>query len=210
MIIVPAILTNNPSDLKQMIKQAEEFCSLVQIDIMDDEFVPSKSITSKDLEKMNFKIFSEIHLMVKHPQKYIDGLKKNGAKRIIFHFEADDDADETMEKIRRENLEVGLALNPETEISQIENFLEKIDLLLLLAVKPGFYGSPFIPEVLNKAKELNRISERNFTIALDGGVNLENILEIYEAGVENACVGSRIFAKGKPADNYKEFVKRIA
>lgn len=201
MKIVPAILTDKPQELKKMIKQAEDFCDLAQIDIMDSKFVPSRSVSAKDLAKVKTKLKLEIHLMVDEPSKYLKPFKEAGAMRIIFHYESKEKPSEVITKIRELNLEAGLAINPQTQVSEIERFLKDISVLLLLSVNPGFYGSKFIPEVCDKVRTLKNL-EGNFILAMDGGIKLDNLLMIRDAGVDVACVGSGIYGQGDPKQNY--------
>jgi len=209
MKIVPAILTNELKDLEKKIRQVESFTDIAQIDIMDGKFVPSKSITAKDLSKIKTNLFLEAHLMVDYPSCEIIPFKEAGVKRFIFHFEAKENPEEVIEKIKKENMEVGLAINPETEIEFVEKFFERIELLLIMAVNPGFYGSKFIPQVLEKVRYLKKIRKRKFLIGLDGGIKINNIREIKEAGVELACVGSEIFCKGEPRENFFALLEKI-
>ncbi|MCM8779133.1 MAG: ribulose-phosphate 3-epimerase [Candidatus Omnitrophica bacterium] len=208
MKIVPAILTDDPQDLELKIRQTEAFSDIAQIDIMDGIFVPSKSITASDLAKIKTKLFLEAHLMVEKPIPEIIPFKEAGIKRIIFHFESQDNPQEAIALIHKEGLEVGLAINPGTEISQISNFLDRIDLLLLMAVNPGFYGSRFIPAVLEKARRLCA-KKGNYLLGLDGGVKAENIRKIKSAGIEIVYVGSGIFGKGIPEENFFLFLEKI-
>ncbi|MCM8766136.1 MAG: ribulose-phosphate 3-epimerase, partial [Candidatus Omnitrophica bacterium] len=178
------------------------------IDIMDGKFVPSKSITAGDLAKIKTKLFLEAHLMVENPLKEIISFKEAGVKRIIFHFESQDEPEEVIKKLRKENIEVGLAINPETEIKDVEKFLNDIDLLLIMAVNPGFYGSRFIPEVLRKAQELYP-KKRNYLLGLDGGVKRGNIRKVSFSGIEIVYVGSGIFGEGEPKKNFFLLLEEI-
>ena len=208
MKIVPAVLTDRPEELKKMIAQSEGFCDLVQIDIMDGKFVPSKSISAGDLAKIKTGLKLEIHLMVDEPTEYLEPFKNAGAKRIIFHYESKEDPAEVIRKIRALGIEAGIAVNPETPVSKVERYFKDIDVLLLLSVNPGFYGSKFIPEVCEKAREIKGMKGRP-VIAMDGGLKADNILMIRDAGVDLACVGSGLFGKGDPGDNYRNLVEKI-
>lgn len=209
MKIIPAILTDKSEDLKNMIKKAEDFCDLAQIDIMDDKFVPSKSISAEDLAKIKTKLKLEIHLMVDEPSRYLKPFKEAGASRIVFHYESKENPSEVISKIRELNLEAGLAINPPTQLSEVKGLLKNINVLLLLSVNPGFYGSKFIPEVCDKARALKKM-EGNFVVAMDGGIKLDNILMIRDAGVDVACVGSGIFGQGDPKENYQRLLEKLA
>ena len=208
MRIVPAVLTDKPEELKRMIEQSETFCDLVQIDIMDGKFVPSKSISAADLAKIKTNLMLEIHLMVDEPGAYLEPFKRAGAKRILFHYESKEDPARVISKIRALGLEAGIAINPETPVSKVERYFKDIDVLLFLSVNPGFYGSKFMPEVCDKAGMLKGKKDRP-VIAMDGGLKSENIVMIKDAGVDLACVGSGIFGKGDPKENYKNLAEKV-
>ena len=208
MRIVPAVLTDKPDELKRMIAQAEGFCDLVQIDIMDGRFVPSGSISAVDLAKIKTKLKLEIHLMVEEPGKYLEPFKRAGAKRIVFHYESKEDPAGVLQKIRALGMEAGIAINPETPVSKVEGYFKDIDVLLFLSVNPGFYGSKFIPGVCDKARVLKETRGRPI-IAMDGGLKMDNILMIKEAGVDLACGGSGIFGKGDPKENYRNLAEML-
>ncbi|MDD4878823.1 MAG: ribulose-phosphate 3-epimerase, partial [Candidatus Omnitrophica bacterium] len=150
----------------------------------------------------------EAHLMVEEPGKYLEPFKRAGAKRIIFHYESKEDPSAVIQKIRALGLEAGIAINPETPVSKVEGYFKDIDVLLFLSVNPGFYGSKFIPEVCDKARALKGHNGRP-VIAMDGGLKMENILMIKEAGVDLACVGSGIFGTGDPKENYKNLAGMV-
>lgn len=208
MKIVPAILTEKQQDLKLMLAQAETFTDFVQIDFMDGSFVPSKSIAPEDLAEININIDWEAHLMVKGPIHYLSSLNKEGLKRIIFHWEADPHPASVISAIRDIGLYVGLAINPGTALSQFEEFVNQVDSVLFLSVHPGFYGSPFIAEVLEKISQF-RANFPSILIGIDGGISLDNIQRVRLSGVDYACVGSRIFRHDNPRKSYEEFVKTI-
>ena len=208
MRIVPAVLTDKPDELKRMIAQAEGFCDLVQIDVMDGGFVPSGSISAADLAKIKTRLKLEIHLMVEEPGKYLEPFKRAGAKRIVFHYESKEDPAGILQKIRALGMEAGIAINPETPVSKVEGYFKDIDVLLFLSVNPGFYGSKFIPEVCDKVRALKERKGRPI-IAMDGGLKMDNILMIKEAGVDLACVGSGIFGKGDPKENYRNLAEMV-
>jgi ribulose-phosphate 3-epimerase len=209
MKIVPAVLTDNPQELERMIAQAEGFCDLVQIDIMDGKFVPSKSVSAEDLAKIKTDLKMEAHLMVDEPTKYLEPFKRAGAKRIVFHYESKEDPSEVIRKIRGLGLEAGIAINPETPVVAVEKFFGDIDILLFLSVNPGFYGSKFLPEVCGKAKALKDRKDKPL-IAMDGGIKADNILLIRDSGVDIACVGSGIYGKGGAKENYQNLLKRLS
>jgi len=205
MKIIPALLTDDRDDLITKIRQCESFCDTAQIDIMDGQFVPSKSITAKDFADIKTNLFLEVHLMVSNPEDYFINFKNIGAKRIIFHYEATDKHELLLDKLKDINVETAIALNPETPVEKVVDLLPKLDMLLLMAVVPGYYGSEFIPSVLDKAKKLSSLENKNFILALDGGVKLDNLKLIASCGVDQANVGSAIFKAQDPGASYQEF-----
>lgn len=207
MRIIPAILTDNPEELKAMLSQAEEFTDWVHIDIMDALFVPTRSITALHLENTKTPLNSEIHLMTKNPEKYLLPFKKAGAKRISFHYEATEDQEAIIKIGKSLNLSIGLAINPETPISAVKHLLDKIDFILFLSVNPGYYGNPFLPEVLNKIRELKSLA--NIETGIDGGIKGHNIKIVKESGVDFACVGSAIFQQPNPKESFLELKRLI-
>jgi ribulose-phosphate 3-epimerase len=208
MKIVPAILTDKPQDLKLMLAQAETFTDFVQIDFMDGSFVPSKSIAPEDLAEIEMNIDWEAHLMVKDPVHHLPSLNRSGLKRVLVHWEAGPRPESFLSAIRDLELHVGLAVNPETTLSQFEELVDQIDSILFLSVSPGFYGSPFIAEVLEKIREF-RSRFPSKVIGIDGGISLDNIQRVKSSGVDYACVGSRIFRHDDPRKRYDEFVEAI-
>ena len=208
MRIVPAILTNTLDDFNEMIEIAGGFTDYVQVDLMDGAFVPSESISSDALKGLKFSLNVEAHLMVKRPKDYLSVLKSTGTKKVIFHFEAEANPQALIRSITDMGMEAGLAVNPETSVSQFEFLVPHIDSLLFLSVDPGFYGSPFIPEILNKIRSF-RSQYSSLYVGIDGGISLENIKDVKAAGVDYACVGSRIFMQPDPGESYKAFLNRI-
>lgn len=206
--IVPAILTEDLKSLETMIRQAENFASYVQFDIMDGNFVPSRSITYQDLMSITIKFSWEVHLMVEQPEDHLDEFSKAGAKKVVFHYEATSSPRSVISKARGLGLEVGLAINPETKVTAIRPLVNEVDSILLLTVHPGFYGSKFIPEVLDKVMEL-RQNRPSIEVGADGGINESNIVQVARSGVDVLCVGSAIFLQLKPAENYANLMALI-
>jgi len=200
--VVPAILTEDPEALETMVRQAESFTNYVQIDIMDGQFVPSHSITYEHLTALPMNINWEAHLMVERPEDYLENFQQAGAQKIIFHYEATSSPLAVISAVRELGLGVGLAVNPETAVSAIHPLISKLDSVLFLTVNPGFYGSQFIPEVLEKVPELRR-SQTKMEIGVDGGIKENNIAEIARVGVDAICVGSAIFLQPEPGESFK-------
>lgn len=200
--IVPAILTDDPSTLEAMLRQAETFTDYVQIDIMDGQFVPSQSITWEELAHIPTKLSWEAHLMVLRPEEYLDGFHQAGARKVLFHHEATPSPREVIARARALGLGVGLAINPETSVSAILPLVKEVDSVLLMSVNPGFYGSRFIPEVMDKVAELRR-AQPEMELGIDGGIKEANVAEVARAGVDVIYVGSAIFLQPHPAESFR-------
>ncbi len=200
--VIPAILTDDPEALKKMVRQAESFTNYVQFDIMDGQFVPSRSITCGDIASLPMKLSWEAHIMVQRPEVYLEGFKKAGAQKVVFHYEATPSPRDVITLARKLDLEIGLAINPETQVSAILPLLNEVDSVLFLTVNPGFYGSQFIPEVLDKVVEL-RSSHPLIDIGVDGGIKESNIVQIAQFGVDVIYAGSAIFLQPRPGESFR-------
>jgi ribulose-phosphate 3-epimerase len=200
--VVPAILTDDPESLEVMIRQAESFTGYVQIDIMDGQFVPSRSVTAKHLRDISIHLEWEAHLMVNTPENYFEEFRRAGTKKVVFHYEATDMPHDVISRARKSGLGVGLALNPETPVSDTLSVLGEVDSVLLLTVNPGYYGSPFIPEVLGKVVEL-RAARPDIEIGVDGGIKQGNIADVARNGVDMICVGSAVFLQSDPGESFR-------
>ena len=200
--VVPAILTNDPAALETMIRQAENFTNYVQLDIMDGQFVPSRSITWKHLANLPIKLGWEAHLMVLRPEEYLPRFHQAGARKVIFHYEATSSPREVIARARELDLGVGLAINPETTVSTILPLADEVDSVLLMTVNPGFYGSKFLPEVMDKVAELRK-ARPDMEIGADGGAKESNITQIARAGVDVIYVGSAIFLQPQPGESFR-------
>ena len=198
--VVPAILTDDPRAMETMVRQAETFTDYVQFDIMDGQFVPSRSITWEHLTSISMKLSWEAHLMVLHPEDYLQNFQQAGAQRVVFHYEATPSPQEVISLASGLNLRVGLAVNPDTPVSAILPLVNKIDSVLFLTVNPGFYGSQFIPEVLDKVAPL---AETGVEIGVDGGIKDSNITRIARIGVDVIFVGSAIFLQPQPGESFR-------
>ena len=203
--VVPAVLTDSPATLVSMIRQAECFTGWVQIDVMDGLFVPSVSITSQDIAGVRVNIGWEAHLMVKDPEKYIETFHNAGAKKIVVHYESvKESAFDVIDNITRLEMRAGLAVNPETPVTVLDDILvNRLESVLFLAVHPGFYGAKFIPEVLDKIRVFRQLYP-DANIGIDGGIRASNIAQVARSGVNEICVGSAIFAQPDPAASFKE------
>jgi ribulose-phosphate 3-epimerase len=204
--VVPAVLTDNPQSLKDMLETAETFTGFVQIDIMDGLFVPSKSISAADISAVNTKINWEAHLMVNDPESYIDDFVKAGAQQIIFHYEATKSHKKIIDMIHEKGLKAGIAVNPDTGISVLAPLINKLDSVLFMSVIPGYYGSKFIPGVLDKIIAFRNIYP-DVRTGIDGGIKENNIEIVAKTGVNSICVGSAVFCQENPAQSFKRLEK---
>ena len=197
--ISPSILSADFSQLGNEIKRLEEGgADLIHVDVMDGHFVPNLTIGPPVIKalKKNCSIKFDVHLMISPVHKYIDAYADAGADIITFHPEATDDLSASIKKIKDFSKKVGVSLNPETSVSVIRDYLDQIDLVLIMSVNPGFGGQKFMPEVLDKIKELKNIqNEKNtdFDIEIDGGINFENSKMAIEAGANILVSGTTIF-----------------
>jgi ribulose-phosphate 3-epimerase len=199
---VPAILTDDPKELENMVHQTQSFAGYAQFDIMDGQFVPSRSITCEHIARIAMKLNWEAHLMVLNPETYVSDFQQAGAQKIVFHYEATPSPREVISLVRTYGLKVGLAVNPETAITAITSLTSEVDSVLFLSVNPGFYGSKFIPEVLKKI-EAFRKSYPDLQIGIDGGIKESNIAEVARSGVDIICVGSAIFQQPEPGKSFR-------
>jgi len=200
--IIPAILTDDPLDLAKKIRQSETIFTKAQVDFMDQKFVPTKSISPQDLAKVKTTLELNAHLMVVSPEQYIEPLKESPVNEITFHIETAPDPIMVSQKIKKAGIKPTIALNPETPLRDVYPLLEEISSILFLSVNPGRYGSPFIPEVLDKIREFKR-EKAEVTIGLDGGVKLDNFVEICRAPIDIVYVGSGIFGGDGPQKNFQ-------
>ncbi len=206
--IVPAILTEDAKALEVMIRQAERFTDYLQIDIMDGRFVPSRSIGYRELMALTIKLNWEAHLMVNAPDDCLESFREAGAQKVVFHYEATSSPQKVISQARQLNLGVGLAVNPETDVPDFLALTDQVDSVLFHTVHPGFYGSPFLPEVLDKIVAL-RTARPDLEIGVDGGIKEDNIARISGLGVDTFCVGSAIFRHPEPAEKYHDFLTLV-
>ena len=197
--ISPSILSADFSQLGNEIKRLEEGgADMIHVDVMDGHFVPNLTIgppVIKTLRKYT-KLPFDVHLMISPVHKYIEDYAKAGADIITIHPEATEDLQNSINKIKELKKKVGISLNPETKIDVVKKFLNQIDLILIMSVNPGFGGQKFMPEVLNKIKDLVDIRKKegiNFDIEIDGGINFENSKLAIEAGANILVSGTTIF-----------------
>ncbi len=197
--ISPSILSADFSQLGSEIKKLEQGgADLIHVDVMDGHFVPNLTIgppVIKNLRKYT-KLPFDVHLMISPVHDYIENYANAGADIITIHPEATKNLKESIRLIKRFGKKVGVSLNPKTEINTLIGEIDNIDLVLVMSVNPGFGGQKFMPEVLDKIKELKRIRDENqyhFDIEVDGGINFSNSKIVLEAGADILVSGTTVF-----------------
>ena len=210
----PSILSADFSRLGEQIRELDEAgAQYVHIDVMDGMFVPSNSFgmpAIRSIRGCTDRIF-DVHLMIEEPGRYIDEFAEAGADLITVHAESCRHLDRTIEKIKEKGLLAGVALNPATPVSAISCVLEKVDMVLIMTVNPGFGGQKLIPYTVEKVRELRKIVDEQglkTDIEVDGGVNLSNVGELMDAGANIIVAGSAVFS-GDVTENTIRFLNII-
>ena len=201
-IISPSILSADFADLKNQVKLITEGgAEYVHIVVMDGHFVPNITIgpcVVKCLRNYSHAVF-DVHLMIENPEKYVEEFAKSGADIITVHIEAVKDMDKMIDQLKALNVKIGLSLNPETPVEKIISYCDKVDMVLVMTVHPGFGGQSLIKDCLEKVKIL-RDKFPNLDIEVDGGIKPSNVKMVKEAGANVIVAGSAVFCAENPAE----------
>ena len=211
-VLSPSILAADFKVLGQEMKKTEENgAAYIHFDVMDGMFVPSISFGMPVLASIHdaTEQFMDAHLMVQEPIRYVEAFQKAGADYVTVHLEACEDIKKTLDKIHACGMKAGLAVNPETDVKELVPYLEDVEMILIMSVHPGFGGQKFIPESLDKIREVRAmLNEKNLEtdIQVDGGIYVENVREVLDAGANVIVAGSAVF-RGDAGENTAKFME---
>ena len=212
--LAPSILSADFADLKNALKICKDGgAHWIHIDVMDNQFVPNLTIgpvVVKSLRKKTKK-FLDVHMMVIQPEKLVEPFARAGADNITFHIEATDDPDALIDLIRSCGCKVGISIKPGTSINTLYPYLDKIDVVLLMTVEPGFGGQGYIEGSNNRIRNLRSYLDNNcltnVVIEVDGGIKVHNAKDVINAGANVLVAGSEVFKSQNPVQKIKEFYK---
>ncbi|XOU94975.1 MAG: hypothetical protein ACNFW9_02795 [Candidatus Kerfeldbacteria bacterium] len=207
--IIPAILEKDISEIQKKLDSLSDLVDWVQIDLADGDFVDNILVSPEKLNSLQTNLNLEVHLMVRKPEEWIKYLNPDIFKRVYFHIEALPEPGDLIVDIRGNDIEAGLAINIDTPISAIREHADRVDSILFMSVEPGLQGQDFNPEVFPKIDEFyNEFPDH--LIAIDGGVNISNFMDILSSGVDNISIGSAIFNNNNITDNINQFKKLLS
>ena len=215
MKLSPSILSADFTKLGEQVKLVDEAgADYIHLDVMDGKFVPNITFGMTVIEAVR-KVTDkplDVHLMIEEPIRFLPELKAAGADIVTVHAESCAHLHRTISRIRELDMKAGVALNPATSVSILNYIFDDIDLALIMSVNPGFAGQAFIPAVMDKIKRIHKIADdkglKNLDIEVDGGITLNNVSMVIDAGANVVVAGSAIF-NGDPEKNVKEFKKRM-
>jgi len=213
-LLAPSILSANFAQLGKEAKEAQNAgADLLHVDVMDGRFVPNITVGIPVVESLRkeVEIPLDVHLMIVEPEKYVRDFIRAGADYISFHFEAAVHHHRIVETIKSEGAKAGIAVNPSTPISFLEEILSFLDFVLVMSVNPGFGGQKFIETSLRKIENLKKLAEKlnpELLIEVDGGIKLNNVENVLSAGARIIVAGSAVF-KGNIKENVKAFKEKL-
>ena len=214
-IIAPSMLSCNFGKLEEEIEMVNKsYADWFHLDIMDGVFVPNITFGTPILDV--FKKYSEkhldMHLMIVNPENYVEKFASLGANTITVHYEACDNLKDTIKQIKKLNVKAGVAINPDTDVSLLKDYIDQIDLVCLMSVFPGFSGQKFINETYERLKSLKTIisnSNANTIIQIDGGVSLDNAKKLVSIGADILVAGSFVFKSESPKKTIEKLYTAI-
>jgi ribulose-phosphate 3-epimerase len=211
--IAPSILASNFAKLGDEIRAVEEGgADVIHVDVMDGHFVPNITMGVPVVASLHkaTRLPLDVHLMIERPEEYIERFVRAGASRILIHQEATVHLDRALTMIRENGAQAGAAINPATPVATLTDVFDKVDTVLVMSVNPGFGGQKFIPQAIEKIRQLNQWRARYngaFRIEVDGGVDAENTAELAQAGANTFVAGTSIFHAPDPAAAVRQLRK---
>jgi ribulose-phosphate 3-epimerase len=208
--IAPSILASDFSRLGEELRAVEQGgADVIHVDVMDGQFVPNISIGIPVVDSLRkaTRLPLDVHLMIDRPERYIEEFVRAGADRVLVHQEATPHLDRALSMIRECGAQAGAVINPSTPVVMLSDVLDKVDTVLVMSVNPGFGGQKFIPTAFSKIRQLSEWRARynaGYRIAVDGGVDLENVAELAQAGANTFIAGTSIFHTPDPAAATRE------
>jgi ribulose-phosphate 3-epimerase len=214
MLLAPSILAADLADMKTAAEQCRQGgADFIHVDVMDGHFVPNLTIGVPVVQALAAcsEVPLEVHLMVSNPERLLEEYLDAGARWLSVHWEAATHLDRLVGLIQKGGAAAGVALNPATPVEVLQDILPRLDFVLLMSVNPGFAGQAFLPYTLDKARRLRSAIERrqlDVTIAMDGGIGIDNIRQVVASGVEMCVAGSAVFASEDPVATMQELKRR--
>ncbi|KKP40537.1 MAG: ribulose-phosphate 3-epimerase, ribulose-phosphate 3-epimerase [Candidatus Peregrinibacteria bacterium GW2011_GWF2_33_10] len=202
--IAPSILSADFGKLNEEIAAVEPYSDWIHVDVMDGHFVPNITIGPVIVKSIKSKLPLDCHLMIESPERYVENFVKAGAAHITVHQEACIHLDRNIQQIKDLGVKAGVSINPATPAETLKHVIDKVDLVLVMTVNPGFGGQRFIPEVLSKISYLRNLRS-DLDIVVDGGINEETAKLVIEAGANILVAGSYIFG----VQNRKKAIERL-